>query len=76
MGHNSRMSRTAPLRELYLWARELLVRQLTHGRAAGQGMAEYALILSFIAVVVLVILTVAGKQVNNVFSNVSNGLAH
>jgi pilus assembly protein Flp/PilA len=41
----------------------------------GQGMVEYALILVLIAIVVLVILGVAGQQVNNVFSNVSNGLA-
>jgi pilus assembly protein Flp/PilA len=41
----------------------------------GQGMVEYALILVLIAVVVIVILQVVGNQVNNVFSNVSNGLA-
>jgi pilus assembly protein Flp/PilA len=41
----------------------------------GQGMVEYALILVLIAIVVIVILQVVGAQVNNVFSNVSNGLA-
>ena len=41
----------------------------------GQGMVEYALILVLIAIVVIVILQVVGNQVNNVFSNVSNGLA-
>ena len=41
----------------------------------GQGMVEYALILVLIAVVVIVILGIVGAQVNNVFSNVSNGLA-
>jgi pilus assembly protein Flp/PilA len=40
----------------------------------GQGMVEYALILVLIAIVVIVILSVVGNQVNNVFSNVSNGL--
>ncbi len=45
-------------------------------REEGQGMVEYALILVLIAVVVIVILTTVGKQVNNVFSNISNGLAH
>jgi pilus assembly protein Flp/PilA len=40
----------------------------------GQGMVEYALILVLIAIVVIVILTTLGKQVNNVFSNISNGL--
>jgi pilus assembly protein Flp/PilA len=42
----------------------------------GQGMVEYALILVLIALVVIVVLQVLGKQVNNVFSNVSNGLSH
>ncbi|HEY6377676.1 MAG TPA: Flp family type IVb pilin [Candidatus Dormibacteraeota bacterium] len=37
---------------------------------------EYALILVLIAVVVIVILGVVGHQVNNVFSNISNGLKH
>jgi pilus assembly protein Flp/PilA len=41
---------------------------------AGQGMVEYALILVLVAIVVIVILSVVGAQVNNVFSNVSNGL--
>jgi pilus assembly protein Flp/PilA len=41
----------------------------------GQGMVEYALILVLIAIVVIVIVTVVGQQVNNVFSNISNGLA-
>ena len=42
---------------------------------SGQGMVEYALILVLIAIVVIVILQVVGAQVNNVFSNISNGLA-
>lgn len=41
----------------------------------GQGMVEYALILVLIAIVVIVLLQVVGKQVNNVFSNISNGLS-
>ena len=51
---------------------EALSRRLREDR--GQGMVEYALILVLIAVVVIVILSVVGQQVNNVFSNVSNGL--
>jgi pilus assembly protein Flp/PilA len=46
------------------------------GEEDGQGMVEYALILVLIAIVVIVILQLVGKQVNNVFSNVSNGLSH
>jgi pilus assembly protein Flp/PilA len=45
-----------------------------HNREDGQGMVEYALILVLVAIVVIVILTTLGKTVNNVFSNVSNGL--
>ena len=41
----------------------------------GQGMVEYALILVLIAIVVIVIIQVVGHQVNNVFSNISNGLS-
>jgi pilus assembly protein Flp/PilA len=41
-------------------------------REEGQGMVEYALILVLIAVVVLLILTTLGKQVNKVFSNISS----
>jgi pilus assembly protein Flp/PilA len=44
-------------------------------REDGQGMVEYALILVLIAIVVIVILQIVGKQVNNVFSNISNGLS-
>ena len=41
----------------------------------GQGMVEYALILVLIAIVVIVILIVLGNQVQNVFSDISSGLA-
>jgi pilus assembly protein Flp/PilA len=42
----------------------------------GQGMVEYALILVLIAIVVIVvIISTVGKRVNNVFSNISNGLS-
>ena len=43
-------------------------------RQRGQGMAEYALILVLIGVVVVLILHVVGNQVNNDFSNVSSAL--
>ena len=41
----------------------------------GQGLVEYGLILVLIAIVVIVVVGVVGHQVNNVFSNVSNGLS-
>jgi pilus assembly protein Flp/PilA len=52
------------------------VRTRLAAREDGQGMVEYALILVLIAIVVIVILQIVGKQVNNVFSNISNGLSH
>jgi pilus assembly protein Flp/PilA len=61
---------------MYIRLRELMVAKLRLGKdEEGQGMVEYALILVLIAIVVIVILQVVGKQVNNVFSNISNGLA-
>lgn len=61
----------------YLRCREFALRELEQLRQrpeSGQGMVEYALILVLIAIVVIVILSTLGKQVNNVFSNISNGL--
>ena len=40
----------------------------------GQGLVEYGLVIILIAIFVIVVVGVAGHQVNNVFSNVSNGL--
>ena len=40
----------------------------------GQGLVEYALLLILIAILVLVILTVFGGQVGNLFSRVTNGI--
>ena len=39
---------------------------------SGQGLVEYALILTLVAVVVIGILTMLGPQVGNVFCNVTN----
>jgi pilus assembly protein Flp/PilA len=62
------------LQDLLLRTREMVVRALRPDDEDGQGMVEYALILVLIAVVVIVVLTTVGKQVNNVFSNISHGL--
>ena len=40
----------------------------------GQGLVEYALILVLIAIVVIGILSLLGKQVSTVFSQVNSGL--
>jgi pilus assembly protein Flp/PilA len=42
---------------------------------AGQGLTEYALLLVFVALVVIAILALLGPQIANVFSRVTNGLA-
>ena len=60
--------------DLYIRLRELMVSKRRKDEE-GQGMVEYALILVLIAIVVIVILQVVGHQVNNVFSNISNGLS-
>jgi pilus assembly protein Flp/PilA len=62
------------LTDVYLRIREAMGRALRHDDEDGQGMVEYALILVLIAVVVIVVLTTVGKQVTNVFSNISSGL--
>ena len=62
------------LSDLYIRLREFMARKVQKDEE-GQGMVEYALILVLIAIVVIVILQVVGKQVNNVFSNISNGLS-
>jgi pilus assembly protein Flp/PilA len=43
-------------------------------RELGQGLVEYALILVFVAVVVIAILVILGPQIGNIFSQVTNGL--
>jgi pilus assembly protein Flp/PilA len=48
-----------------------------HRRAqSGQGMVEYALILTLVALVVIVMLLTTGKQVTNLFSDITNSLSH
>ena len=64
---------TSPYLSLRAVARRPLDRDASR-REEGQGMVEYALILVLIAVVVVLILTTLGKQVKNVFSNVSSVL--
>jgi Flp pilus assembly pilin Flp len=41
---------------------------------AGQGLAEYALILAFIAVVAVLALTFLGSDISSLLSNVGNDL--
>jgi len=42
----------------------------------GQGLVEYAFIIMFVAIVVLLAVQVLGHVTNNMYSNISNGLPH
>jgi pilus assembly protein Flp/PilA len=44
-------------------------------REDGQGLVEYALILVLVALVVIVILTLLGPQIGQVFSDIVDALA-
>ncbi|MBN2500041.1 MAG: pilus assembly protein [Anaerolineales bacterium] len=44
------------------------------GVLKGQGLVEYALILTFVAVVVVIILAFFGPAISGVFSNIIAGL--
>jgi len=52
------------------------IEQFKEGRLfkKGQGLVEYALILVLIAIVVIVILTFLGAQVNNTFSRIGSAV--
>ena len=41
-------------------------------KSAGQGLAEYALILALIAIVAIVALTFLGSQLAEIFQNIGN----
>jgi pilus assembly protein Flp/PilA len=40
----------------------------------GQGLVEYAIILALIAIVVIAVMTILGKKVNNTFNSISSSL--
>ena len=50
------------------------LRQLLRHREAGQGLAEYALILALIAIVAIVALIFLGGQVSTILSTVGNSV--
>jgi pilus assembly protein Flp/PilA len=47
---------------------------LTARRQKGQGLAEYALIIVLVAIVVIAVLTLMGPVIGNMFSKISNSL--
>ena len=40
----------------------------------GQGMVEYAIILAFVAIVVIAVMRMLGPKVGNTFSSISNSI--
>jgi pilus assembly protein Flp/PilA len=42
----------------------------------GQGMVEYALLISLIAIAVIVVLTLLGTQLSTIFSQITSGLGN
>lgn len=64
------------VRVMHRFGEAARTRLVVHAEERGQGMVEYALILILIALVVVVITRFLGSQVNNVYSNISNGLGH
>jgi pilus assembly protein Flp/PilA len=48
---------------------------LTAEEREGQGLVEYALIIVLVSIAVIVLLTLLGSQVGNVFSNITASLA-
>ena len=51
-----------------------IMARLRHEAEAGQGLAEYALILALIAIVAIVALIFLGGQVSKILSNVGNSV--
>ena len=43
-------------------------------REKGQGLVEYAIILVFVAIVVIAIMRLIGPRVGNIFSTINNSL--
>jgi len=50
-----------------------IIRRLS-GREEGQTLTEYGLLLFFIAIVVIVAVTVLGEQISSIFSSVATSL--
>jgi Flp pilus assembly pilin Flp len=59
--------------DVFLRVREAFHRAIERDQD-GQGMVEYAFILMLVALVLVIVVGTLGKQVKNVFSNVSTGL--
>jgi pilus assembly protein Flp/PilA len=47
---------------------------LFHPQERGQGLVEYAIILVFVAIVVIAIMRLVGPKVGNIFSTINSSL--
>jgi pilus assembly protein Flp/PilA len=47
---------------------------LSHPQERGQGLVEYAIILVFVAIVVIAIMRLVGPKVGNIFSTINSSL--
>jgi pilus assembly protein Flp/PilA len=47
---------------------------LFHPQERGQGLVEYAIILVFVAIVVIAIIRLLGPKVGNIFSTINSSL--
>lgn len=52
------------------WARDATRAARSRSNVEGQGLVEYALILVFVAVVIVLILTILGPGISNIYSNI------
>jgi pilus assembly protein Flp/PilA len=52
---------------LWQW---LLAHPVVRQRMRGQGLVEYALLLIFVAVVLIALLTILGPGIKNIYSNI------
>ncbi|HUY96493.1 MAG TPA: hypothetical protein VMW47_02555 [Verrucomicrobiae bacterium] len=57
------------------WGRALWRRLAAPVPEQGQGLVEYALILTFVAIAVLVALQFFGQHLTSTYTNISNGIA-
>ena len=55
-----------------LFGKELIM--LFSPKEKGQGLVEYAIILSFVAIVVIAVMRLIGPKIGNVFSSINNSI--
>jgi pilus assembly protein Flp/PilA len=64
-----------PYKNSYLFVRKETAQMLYLPREEGQGLVEYALILTLVAIVVIAVLMLLGPVIGNVFSNIVKAIS-